>query len=181
MPAQSSTQRQHEGTPRSGLVFPKEFEYNWWQTLDRRFSVTLVASLIIHFLVIVYFVKIRQHTMWRGCKSSLPGLSWKRRQAKPNLSKHRWMLRLKSYPQRSRRRVLLARLRASSIPERRGEQQGKAAAREMTPESREVEAVKLPERVARQRAGALTRSYSRTSWQSRFARPVDEQQRNGEW
>lgn len=58
-----------------------------------------------------------------------------------------------SYPQRSRLRVLFARLRASSIPERRGGQQGKAAAREMTPESREVEAVKLPERVARQRAG----------------------------
>lgn len=57
MPAQSSTQRQQEGTPRSGLVFPREFEYHWWQTLDRRFSMTLVASLIIHFLVITYFVK----------------------------------------------------------------------------------------------------------------------------
>ncbi len=57
MPAQSSTQRQHEGTPKSGLAFPREFEYHWWQTLDRRFSMTLVASLIIHFVVIIYFVK----------------------------------------------------------------------------------------------------------------------------
>lgn len=56
MPAQSRSNLSLDRTADARLAFPKEFEFHWWQSFDRRFTMTLIGSLLGHFLLITYLI-----------------------------------------------------------------------------------------------------------------------------
>ncbi|MDZ7266935.1 MAG: TonB family protein [candidate division KSB1 bacterium] len=56
MPAQSTSKLSLDHSPGARLTFPREFELHWWQSFDRRFVMTLIGSLLVHFALIVYFI-----------------------------------------------------------------------------------------------------------------------------